>query len=163
MQFIKQNGHPVTRKDISFICNDKHYPKEACDVRTHYSTILSLSSNQNCKAIGSSGYQRNENQCRARQAISSHLSLLQEKGHSNPQLDPAHNTGSKPCGHKSVDNLSLSEALLYSLPPYQYRKFRSVSSLLTGNPSFGALHSSAMSVHDCKRSCQTCKIGLENR
>ena len=146
-----------------FICPDKHYPKEACDVRFQYSTILSLSSNKNCKTIYSFRYQRNTNKCRAEQAISSYLSLLRKKGHCNPQLDPTHNTGSEPGSHTGVDNLSLSEALLYSLPPYQYRKFRSVSSLLTGNPSFGALHSSAMSVHDCKRSCQTCEIGLENR
>ena len=49
------------------------------------------------------------------------------------------------------------------LPPYQYREFKSVSSLFTGNPSSGALHSSAMSVHDSKRRCQTCETGLENR
>ena len=100
--------------------------------------------------------------CRTRQAISSHLSLLREKGHSNSQLDPTHDTGSELGCHTGVDNLSLSEALLFSMSPYQYRKFRSVSSVLTGNPSSGALHSSAMSVHDSKRRCQTCETGLEN-
>ncbi len=146
-----------------FIFPDKHYPKEACDVRYQYSTILSLSSNKNYKTVSSSRYQRGSNPCKTRQTISSHLSLLREKGHSNPQLDPTHHTGSEPGSHTGVDNLSLSEALLYSLPPYQYRRFRSVSSLLTSNPSSGALHPSAMSVHDCKRSCQTCETGLENR
>ena len=146
-----------------FVCPDKHYPKEACDVRTHYSTILSLSSNQNCKTVSSSRYQRGSNPCRTRQTISTHLSLLRKKGHCNSQLDPTHNTGSEPGSHTGVDNLSLSEAFLYSLPSYQYRRFRSVSSLLTGNPSSGALHSSAMSVHDGKRSCKTCETGLENR
>ena len=135
----------------------------ACDVRTYYSTILSLSSNQNCKTVSSFRYQRGSSPCRTRQAISSHLSLLREKGHCNSQLDPTHDTGSELGCHTGVDNLSLSEALLFSLPPYQYRKFRSVSSLLTGNPSSGALHSSAMSVHDGKRRCQTCETGLENR
>ena len=129
---------------------------------TYYSTILSLSSNQNCKTVSSFRYKRGSNLCRTRQTISSHLSLLREKGYCNPQLDPTHHTGSEPGSHTGVDNLSLSEALLYSLPPYQYRRFRSVSSLLTGNPSSGALHSSAMSVHDCKRSLSTRKIGLEN-
>ena len=93
----------------------------------------------------------------------SHLSLLREKGHSNSQLDPTHDTGSELGCNTGVDNLSISEALLFSMSPYQYREFRFVSSLLTGNPSSGALHSSAMSVHDGKRSCQTCETGLENR
>jgi hypothetical protein len=29
VQKIKQNGHPVSRKGISFICKEKQYPKEA--------------------------------------------------------------------------------------------------------------------------------------
>jgi len=145
-----------------FIFPDKHYPKEACDVRSHYSTILSLSSNKNYKTVSSSRYQRGSNPYKTRQTISSHLSLLQKKGHCNPQLDPTYNTGSEPGSHTGLDNLSLSEALLYSLPPYQYRRFRSVSSLLSCHPSSGNLHSSAMSVHDCKRSRPTRKIGLEN-
>ena len=138
---LKQNGHPVPQKGIRFICEGKPYPKEASDVRTYYSTILSLSSNQNCKTVSSSRYQRGPSPCRTRQAISSHLSLLWEKGHRNSQLDPTHDTGPESFCHTGMDNLSLSEALLYSLPPYQYREFRSVSSLLTGNPSSGALHS----------------------
>jgi len=36
---LKQNGHPVSLKDISLVYKDKHYPKEACDVRTQYSTF----------------------------------------------------------------------------------------------------------------------------
>jgi len=162
VQKIKQNGHPVSRKGISFICEEKQYPKEACDVRTYYSTILSLSSNQNCKTVSSSRYQRDSSPCGTRQAISSHLSLLRENGHRNSQLDPTYDTGSEPGCHTGVDNMSLSEALLFSMSPYQYREFRSVSSLLTGNPSSGALHSSVMSVHDGKRCCQTCETGLEN-
>ena len=145
---LKQNGHPVPRKGIRFICKGKLYPKEACDVRTYYSTILSLSSNQNYKTISSSRYQRSLSPCRTRQAISSHLSLLRENGYSNPQLDPTHDTGSELGCHTGVDNLSISEALLFSMSPYQYREFRSVSSLFTGNPSSGTLHSSAVSVHD---------------
>ena len=160
---LKQNGHPVPRKGIRFICKGKPYPKEACDVRTYYSTILPLSSNQNCKTVSSFRYQRGSSPCRTRQTVSSHLSLLREKSHCNSQLDPTHDKGSEPGCHTGVDNLSLSEALLYALPPYQHRKFRSVSSLFTGDPSSGALHPSAMSVHDGKRCCQTCETGLENR
>ena len=43
----KQNGHPVPSKDIGFNDQEKLYNKEACDVRTQYSTLFPLSSNQN--------------------------------------------------------------------------------------------------------------------
>ncbi len=145
-----------------FVCQDKHYPKEACDVRSHYSTILSISSNKNCKTIYSSRYQRNTNKCRAEQAISSYLSLLRQKGHSSSQLGSTHDTGSEFGYHTSMDYMSLPKVVLHQLPSYQYRGFRAVSSLPAGDPSPGSLYPSIMSVHDCKRSCQTSKIGLEN-
>jgi hypothetical protein len=91
---LKQNGHPVPRKGIRFICESKPYPKEACDVRTYYSTILSLSSNQNCKTVHSFRYQRGSNPCRTRQTISPNLSLLRKKDHRNSQLDPTYDTWS---------------------------------------------------------------------
>ena len=113
---------------------------KACDVSTYYSTILSLWSNPNCKTVSSFRFQRDSSSCGTRQAISSHLSLLRGKGHCNSQLDPTHDTGSELGCHTGVDNLSISEALLFSMSPYQYREFRSVSSLLAGNPSSGALY-----------------------
>jgi hypothetical protein len=45
----KQNGHPVPLKGIDFFAQEKTYPKEACDVRAHHSTIFPVSSNQNCR------------------------------------------------------------------------------------------------------------------
>jgi len=30
LKILKQNGHPVSLKDIRFICKEKQYPKEAC-------------------------------------------------------------------------------------------------------------------------------------
>jgi hypothetical protein len=43
--------HPVPGKDNRFIYEDKQYPKEACNDPTYCNTILSLSSNQNCKTV----------------------------------------------------------------------------------------------------------------
>ena len=43
---LKQNGHPVTPQCIEFNREEKTYTKEACDVRSHYSTLFPLSSNQ---------------------------------------------------------------------------------------------------------------------
>ena len=55
-----------------FVCHDKHYPKEACDVRTHYSTLFPFSSNQNCKSNGYTRGYGSSNPCAARQAFSTH-------------------------------------------------------------------------------------------
>ena len=38
-----------------FVCPDKLYPKEACDVRTQYSSIFPFSSNKNCQSDGHPG------------------------------------------------------------------------------------------------------------
>jgi hypothetical protein len=144
----KQNGHPVSQKDISLICEDKHYPKEACDVRTHYSTILSLSSNQNYKTDHSFQYQQSLHPYRIRQTIPSCVLSLWGKGHRDSQLDRAYDTRPEPGEHPCVDNLSLSKTFLYKMWSYNHRKFRFVPSVLKGNPPSGILHSSVMSVYD---------------
>jgi hypothetical protein len=40
VKILKQNGHPVSLKGISFIYPKKQYPKEACDIHTQYNTIF---------------------------------------------------------------------------------------------------------------------------
>jgi hypothetical protein len=85
----KQNGHPVTPKDIGFSCEDKLYPKEACDVRTHYSTLFSVSSNQNCRSARFGGRVQSPDPDTTRQALSAHLPLLWPDGLRGAQLDRA--------------------------------------------------------------------------
>jgi len=120
-----------------FVCQDKHYPKEACDVRSYYSTILSLSSNKNCKTSCSSRYQRNTNKCRAEQAISSYLSLLRQKGHSSSQLGSTHDTGSEFGYHTSMDYMSLPKVVLYQLPSYQGTLYIKTSKGYTSESTYG--------------------------
>jgi len=47
---LKQNGHPVSPNCICFDREEKTDTKEACDVRTDYSILLPLSSNQNYRS-----------------------------------------------------------------------------------------------------------------
>lgn len=63
---LKQNGHPVSSKDISLIAK-KHYPKEACDVRTQYSTLFPLSSNKNYRSNSYTRCSRSPHSCGTRQ------------------------------------------------------------------------------------------------
>jgi len=137
-----------------FVCMDKQYPKEACDVPTHYSTKLSLSLNQNCKTVSSFLISEARISADPDKRFHSIYSLLKGKNHRNSQLDATHDTGSESGCHTDVDNLSLLKAYLYSLPPYLHRRFRFLPPLLTGNQASGASHSSAMSVHEGKRNCQ---------
>ena len=158
----KQNGHPVPRKGISLICEEKLYPKEACDVRTHYSTLFSFSSNQNCKTDHSYRYQQSLHPYRIRQTVPSCLLSLREEGYRHSQLDRAYHTRSESGEHPCLDNLPLSETFLHRMRPYNHLKLRFVPSVFKGNPSYGILHSSVVSSYDGHGCCQTCGPGLEN-
>ena len=158
----KQNGHPVTPKCIEFNGKEKTYTKEACDVRTDYSILFPLSSNQNYQSTGFARYQRSTHFCSTRQALSTHLSMLRPKGNWYPQLDTAHDSRFEPGRGQSVDQLSVSQAVLFQLPSDQHRGSEPVSSLSAGDQAPGALYSPPVSVYDRHRGGSAPAAGLEN-
>ena len=158
----KQNGHPVTYRCIEFNGKEKTYTKEACAVRTDYSILFPLSSNQNYQSTGFARYQRSTHFCSTRQTLFADLSMLRPKGNWYPQLDTAHDSRFEPGGGQSVDQLSVSQAVLFQLPSDQHRGSEPVSSLSAGDQAPGALYSPPVSVYDRHRGGSTPAVGLEN-
>ena len=158
----KQNGHPVTPKCIEFNGKEKTYTKEACDVRTDYSILFPLSSNQNYQSTGFAPCQRSTHFCSTRQTIFTDLSMLRPKSNWYPQLDTAHGSRFEPGRGQSVDQLSVSQAVLFQLPSDQHRGSEPFSSVSTGDQAPGALYSPPVSVYDRRRSGSTPAAGLEN-
>jgi len=70
-----------------FVCQDKPNPKESCDVRTQYSSIFPLSSNQDYRSNGYPRGYSNSHSSGTRQTLSTHLPDLWSKGFRGPQLD----------------------------------------------------------------------------
>jgi hypothetical protein len=159
---LKQNGHPVTPNCIWFNREAKTYTKEACDVRSYYSTLFPLSSNQNYQSTGFTRCPRGSHFCSTRQALLSDLSMLRPKSHWSPQLDAAHDSRLEPGRGQSLDQLSVSQAVLFQLPADQHRGSEAVSSISAGDSPPGALYSPPVSVYDCYRSGSTPATGLEN-
>ncbi len=159
---LKQNGHPVTPNCIWFNREVKTYTKEACDVRTYYSTLFPLSSNQNYQSTGFTRCHRGSHPSSTRQALSTDLSMLWSKSFRYSQLDAAHDTRFEPRLSKSVDYLSVSQAVLCQMPSDQHRRSGAVSSLSAGDQPAGALHSPAVSVYDGHRRRPAHGTGLEN-
>jgi hypothetical protein len=159
---LKQNGHPVTPNCICFDCEAKTYTKEACDVRTYYSTLFPLSSNQNYQSTGFTRCQRGSHSSATRQALLSDLSMLRSKGFRYPQLDAAHDSRFEPGKRQSMAYLSVSKAVLCQLPSDQHRGSEPVSSVFAGHPPAGTLYSPSVSVYDRHRSGSTPATGLEN-
>ena len=97
MQFfdLKQNGHPVSPKDNSFFAQEKIYPKEACDVRSYYSTLFPLSSNQNYQSEPFSRCQRITYHGPTQQTVSARVSWLRSKSLRCPQLGRTYSTRSE--------------------------------------------------------------------
>ena len=158
----KQNGHPVTPKCIEFNGKEKTYTKEACDVRTDYSILFPLSSNQNYQSTGFAQYQRSTHFCSTRQTLFADLSMLRPKGNWYPQLDTAHDSRFEPGRGQSVDQLPVSQAILFQLPADQHRGSEPVSSLSAGDQPLGALYSPLVPVYDRHRGGSTPAVGLEN-
>ena len=123
---LKQDGHPVSPKDIGFNWQEKLYPKETCDVRIHYSTLFPLSSNQNYQSTGFCRCYRGSHHSSTRQALSTDLSMLWAKSFRYPQLDAAHDPRFKLGDCKSLAYLSVSQAVLCQLPKNQYRRSATV-------------------------------------
>ena len=107
----KQNGHPVTPKCIEFNGKEKTYTKEACDVRTDYSILFPLSSNQNYQSTGFARCQRGAHPSSTRQTLFADLSMLRPKGLRHPQLDAAHDSRFEPGQRQNLGyGLSKKEA-----------------------------------------------------
>ena len=131
----KQNGHPVPLMGIDFFDQEKTYPKEACDVHAHHSTLFSVSSNQNCRPDCFGRPLRSPDTDTARQALSTDLPLLWTKGHWGSQLDRAQGPGSELGRHTGLDQNSLSQSVLCALSTCQRRRFRAFSPVSAGNES----------------------------
>ncbi len=159
---LKQNGHPVTPRGNKFVTQQINYPKEACDVRSYYSTLFPLSSNQNYQSTGFAQCHRGSHSSSTRQALSTDLSMLRSKSFRYPQLDSAHDSRFEPGNSKSVDYLSVSQAVLCQLPSDLHRRSEPVSSLSAGDPPAGALYSPAVSIYDGHRRRPAHGVGLEN-
>ena len=158
----KQNGHPVTPKCIEFNGKEKTYTKEACDVRTDYSILFPLSSNQNYQSTGFTRCPRGSHFCSTRQTLFADLSMLRSKGNWYPQLDATHDSRFEPGRGQSVDQLSVSQAFLCQLPSDQHRGSEPVSSLSAGDQAPGALYSPPVPIYDRHRSGSAPAVGLEN-
>jgi hypothetical protein len=159
---LKQNGHPVTPNCIGFNHEVKTYKKEACDVRTHYSTLFPVSSNQSCQSGRFSGRFRGTNPDSTRQALSTHLSLLWTQGLRGTQLDRAQGAGYEPCRHGGLDQLSLSQGVLCPLSSCQRRRFRAVSPLFAGDQPIGPFHLPVVPADDRRRCGPAPEPGLED-
>ena len=158
----KQNGHPVSPEDIGFNWQDKLYPKEACDVRAHYSTLFPFSSNQNCRPNRFGRRLRGTNPDTARQALSTDLSLLWAQGLRGTQLDRAQGPGFELGRHAGLDQMSLSQSVLFALSTCQRRRFRAVSPLSAGNHPAGPLHLPVVPADDRHRCHPSSGSGLED-
>ena len=145
-----------------FFDQDKLYQKETCDVRTQYSTLFPLSSNQNCPSksypIGNRSFHRGE----ARQTVPAHLPEVRQKGLQHPQLDSTQDTRLELCYSQDLDYLPLPQAVLLPLPRHLYRGSGVVSSVSESNYPHGLLHLSTMPVNDRIASSSTSWYRLEN-
>jgi len=131
-----------------FVSQDKPYHKEACDVRTQYSIIFSLSSNQNHQPVGITRCQRISYSSSAGQSISARLSWLRSKSLRCPQLDRTHSTGSEHSLSTRLDQMPVPQTVLPAMSGHPYRGFGAFSSLFAGNTPDGPLCISIMSDAD---------------
>ena len=158
----KRNGHPVPLEGIDFFAQEKTYPKEACDVRAHHSTLFSVSSNQNYRPDRFGRSLRSPNSDTARQALSTDLPLLWTEGHRGSQLDRAQGPGSELGRHTGLDQNSLSQSVLRALSTCQRRGFRAVSPLSAGDHPPGPLCLPVVPDDDRHRSGSPPGSGLED-
>ena len=158
----KQNGHPVPLKGIDFFAQEKTYPKEACDVRAHHSTIFPVSSNQNSRPDRFGRPLRSPDTDTARQALSTDLPLLWTKGHWGSQLDRAQGPGSELGRHTGLDQNSLSQSVLCALSTCQRRRFRAFSPVSAGDHPAGRVYLPVVPADDRHRSGAPSGSGLED-
>ena len=149
-------------EDIGFNWQDKLNPKEACDVRAHYSTLFPLSSNQNCRPDRFGRPLRGPDTDTARQALSTDLSLLWAESLRGAQLDRAQGPGFELGRHTGLDQNSLSQSVLCALSTCQRRRFRAVSPLSAGDHPPGPLYLPVVPVDDGNRCRPSSGPELEN-
>ena len=159
---LKQNGHPVSPKDISFFAQEKIYPKEACDVRSYYSTLLPLSSNQNYQSERFSRCQRITYRGPTQQTVSARVSWLRSKSLRCPQLGRTYRTRSKHGQRPGMDQMPLPQAVLPALPRRAHRGFGAFSSVPAGDRQDGTLRLSIVSHDDRHRGSAAPGSELEN-
>ncbi len=159
---IKENGHPVPSKDIGFIDQEKLYNKEASDVRTHYSIILPLSSNQNYRTARDTPCRRCKYPDETRQAVYTDLSQMRSPRQWCSQLDTAQGSGLERGHSPNLDCLLVSQSVLSALSQHPDRGSGTLSSVSAGNRTYGPIRLSAMSVDDCNRCGPTPGPELEN-
>ena len=127
-----------------FVCEEKPYPKEACDVRAQYSSILPLSSNQNCPAEGHAGSHRSSHPGATRQAIPTRLPRVRQDSIRRPQLDPAQGSRSEYDHSQALGHMPVSQGVLCPLPWRTRRRLATVSSVSAGNRPLSPLHLSTL-------------------
>ena len=159
---LKQNGHPVSPKDIGFNWQDKLYPKEACDVRVHYYTLFPLSSNKNYQSDSFSRCQRITYYGPTQQTFSTRLSWLRPNSLRCPQLGRTYRTRSEHHYCPSMDQMPLPQAVLSALPRCPYRGFGAFSSVPAGDPPDGSLRLSVMPHDDRLGGSAAPRFELEN-
>ncbi len=145
-----------------FVDQDKQYPKEACDVRTHYSILFPLSSNQNYQPERQPPGNCRPYSGKARQAISANLPRMWQACSRSSQLGPTQNSRSEHGCHSAVGDLSLSQSVLCALSRHSYRGFGSVSSLSSCDASIGQLCLPTVPCDDRIGSRTASESGLEN-
>ena len=123
-----------------FVSQNKPYQKETCDVRTQYSALFSLSSNQNYSTTHFRRCFYRTDCLRARQTLSSNLSSLQRESLCHTQPCGAQNTRSGLWRSPGMDSKSLPQNNLSSLSAYTCRGFRAVSSFCTRDKPNGLLY-----------------------
>ena len=158
----KQNGHPVPSIDIGFSDEEKPYIQEACDVRTHYSTLFPLSSNQNSQTDRYARSGSCEYPPTTQQTLCTDLPALRQTSHRCSQLGRTKNTRSEPCCKSSVAYMPISQSVLRTLPRHPRRRFGTFSPLSTGYPTNGPICIRALSIYDRIGSRQTFGSELEN-
>jgi len=127
------------------MCKEKPYTKEACDVRTHYSILFPLSSNQNCRPIGFIRCQRIAYSGSTQQTLSAHLSWLRSKSLRCTQLGRTHSARFEYGHGPRVDQVSVPKGVLSAMSGYPCRGPETFSSISASNPSDGPLCISVMS------------------
>jgi len=149
-------------RGYKFVVQDKLYQKEACDVRTEYSTLFPLSSNQNYQSAPYIRRKRNLFPDATRQTFSTDLPRMRSYRQWCSQLDTTQDPGPEHGRCPDLGYLSLSKGFLSSLPWYPYRGSGAFSSVSAGHPPDGSIRLSIVS-HVDRLGCGTApRPELEN-
>ena len=144
------------------VCNHNLLSKEACDVRTQYSIIFPLSSNQNYQSICFTKRHRISHSGSARYALFARLPWVRSKSLRCTQLGRAHRAGSGYGHSPRMDQMPVPQAVLPAMSRYPYRGSGAFSSVPAGNPTHGPICVSIMPNTDRFRCCSTPESELEN-